>query len=342
MDGFAEDSVMVAISVAIGILPVFLFLAGLSVMDSYKLVGRAAIARSLLAGVVAAWISYVAHTTLLALGTDPSDLRRVIAPLLEETLKGLWVGYLVRSHRVGFLVDAGIHGFAVGTGFAMIENLYYAWAIPSATLPLWLARGLGTAILHGSTTAIVAIVAQHLVEHRRWAWLPALLPPLALAVATHAAYNHLLFNPLLAAAAILATMPALLLVVYSRSERSTRQWLGSGLDRDVERLELILSGEERQTPIGRYLDSLRERFSAPVLADMLCLLRMHLELSIRAKGILIARAAGVELPADDRVAEALRELRYLERSIGTTGRLAMLPLLSISRRDLWQIYFVAR
>jgi hypothetical protein len=75
---------------------------------------------------------------------------------------------------------------------------------------------------------------------------------------------------------------------------------------------------------------------------MLCLLRIHLELSLRAKGILIARAAGVEVPLDEEVRANFEEMRYLERSIGKTGRLAILPLRRTSGRDLWQLHVLGK
>ena len=71
---------------------------------------------------------------------------------------------------------------------------------------------------------------------------------------------------------------------------------------------------------------------------MLCLLRIHLELSIRAKGLLLAREAGFDVPAGPDVRANLRELRYLEQALGTTGRLAVKPILRRTSRDLWQLY----
>ena len=65
---------------------------------------------------------------------------------------------------------------------------------------------------------------------------------------------------------------------------------------------------------------------------------MQLELSLRAKGLLIARAAGIDLPPDPEVRAQLEEIRYLERTIGATGLLALQPLLRTSRRDLWQAH----
>src|SRR5256885_8503991 len=53
----------------------------------------------------------------------------------------------LRSAHVGFLVDAAILGFAVGTGFAVVENVYYASVMRDLELGLWLVRGLGTAVM---------------------------------------------------------------------------------------------------------------------------------------------------------------------------------------------------
>jgi RsiW-degrading membrane proteinase PrsW (M82 family) len=334
---------MTPLALLLGVLPVLVFLAGMLFLDSYKLVTRGDLLRSVLAGAAAALLAYVANVALLEfLHVDPQTLRRYLAPVIEESFKAALVVYLVRAEKVGFMVDAGIHGFAIGTGFAVIENVYYAWTLGSGSLPLWIARGLGTAVLHGSTTAIVAILSKELTERRSSKRLSLFAPGLALAMGVHSLYNHLLVNPLVATAAMLVGMPLLVFAVYERSEHATREWLGTGLDSDMERLELLVSGEVRESPIGAYLESLRHRFSGPVLADMLCLLRIHLELSMRAKGILIARAAGVEVPPDESLRANLRELDYLEKTIGPTGRLAMHPLLRTSSRDLWQVTMLRR
>ncbi len=322
----------------LGLVPVVLFLAGLRLLDSFKLVSRRAVLLSIAAGAVASLLSYVLNAFALNVAhADPVLLRRYLAPAIEETLKGCIVLALVWTNRVGFAVDAGIHGFAVGAGFALVENLYYAWALGQFDPGTWIVRGLGTAMLHGSTTAVVGIIAKDLTDRHRSKALRFLLPGLALAFVVHSLYNHLLLNPLLATALLIVMMPIFVVIVFERSERATHDWLGVGLDGDAERLEQILGGELRGTPIGDYLESLRTRFPGIVLADMLSLLRIHLELSLRAKGVLIARAAGVELPPDPRVRADLDELRHLEHAIGPTGRLAVQPLLGASDRDLWQM-----
>ena len=75
----------------------------------------------------------------------------------------------------------------------------------------------------------------------------------------------------------------------------------------------------------------------PVVVDMLCYLRIYTELAIRAKGLLMMRENGFEMPAGERTHEKFAELHYLERSIGKTGCLAMKPFLQFERKDLWQM-----
>jgi hypothetical protein len=106
-------------------------------------------------------------------------------------------------------------------------------------------------------------------------------------------------------------------------------------------LEYIESGHVEDTPVGTYLASLKI-VPGPVLADMLCLLRINLELSLRAKGLLIARAAGVEIPPGEDVRANFEEMKFLERSLGKTGRMALLPLLRTSSRDLWQLHMLEK
>lgn len=198
-------------------------------------------------------------------------------------------------------------------------------------------RAFRTAIeLHGGATAIAAVLGRDLTKRRDTHNAGWFVPGLVLAIAVHTLFNRLPLPPLLATACVILVVPAILVLVYERSEARTRQWLGTTMDRDVELLEQIHLGAIAETPIGRYLASLGQRFAGPVVADMLCLLEIHAQLALRAKGLLLAREAGLELPPDPEVLGHLRELRFHERSIGATGRLAIAPFLAGSR-DRWQI-----
>jgi RsiW-degrading membrane proteinase PrsW (M82 family) len=343
MDGLAQGALSLSASLLSGLVPVVLFLLGLRLLDSFKLVGRLEVVMSLAAGAGVAGIAFVANTIAIRALHLPAELvRHAIAPVLEETLKGAVLLVLVKRARIGFLVDAAIHGFAIGTGFALVENVYYAVTLGHFDPAIWTVRGLGTAIMHGSTTAVVALLTRRLLDRQPRALFAAWLPGLAIAIAVHALYNRLLLDPLVAAIVQLVTMPLLMLFVFDRSERATHSWLGTGFDGDVERLEQLLDGDVTGTPVGRYMESLRAHFDAPVLVDMLCLLRLRLELSLRAKGVLIARSAGVELPPDPALPARFEEMRFLEHHLGATGRLALQPLLGVDDRALWQLGLLKR
>ena len=331
-----------ALSITVSVLPVFLFLGTLVLLDSYKLVSLRAILLSVLAGVGAALAGYVVNVSLRpALGLDLTPYSRYVAPIVEESLKAAFVVYLLRRSRVGFVVDAAIHGFAIGTGFAFLENLYYVDVSSGATIWTWIVRGFGTAIMHGGATAIVAMVSKSLLNRFGTFRLYLLVPGLAMAVVLHSLYNHFLLQPLLATALIVLVLPSLSLAVFQHSERETRSWLGTGFDTDQELLRVVRSGQMSATPVGTYLKTLRSRFSPEVIVDMMCLLRLRAELAIRAKGVLMMREAGFDAAPDPKLKDTFAELRYLEKSIGKTGLLALDPFLHTSTRDLWQLHVLS-
>lgn len=328
---------------SIGLLPVALFLAALLYFDSYKLVRLKVVLVTIVAGAIAAGASYLVNMALLGqLTMELVTYSRYVAPFVEEILKSLIIVYLIRSSRIGFPVDAAIFGFATGTGFAMIENVYYLGLLPDAHIAVWIVRGFGTAIMHGGATAILAIVAHTLAEERQKAdWL-AFAPGFLVAVIIHSAFNHFLFAPVLSTLGILVVLPPVIYLVFQLSEKILRRWLAMDFDADTELLELINSGEFSESKVGKYLASVRDRFKGEVIVDMLCYLRLNVELSMRANGILMMRESGFEVDPGENVEAMLQELEYLEKSIGRTGRQAMKPILQLDSRDLWQLYMLGK
>ena len=149
---------------------------------------------------------------------------------------------------------------------------------------------------------------------------------MATAIVIHSAYNHLLLPPLAATIVLLIGLPLLLLAVFDRGEKAAGEWVGAGLDLDLERLESLISQQFQATNFGVYLQELKSRFEGPVVADMVCLLRLQLELSVQARALLMARQAGLDLPVDDDLGATLAEMTFLRGSIGTVGLLALRPL----------------
>ena len=325
-------------ALAVSVLPVFVFLGALVVIDSYKLVALRAVLLAVVAGLVAGAVSYGVNVWLqpvLALG--PGRYSMYVAPAVEETLKAVYVVYLMSRSRVGFVVDAAIYGFAIGTGFAFLENLYYLTVNADASIWTWFVRGFGTAVMHGGATAILAMVARTLHNRVDGVRPHLVVPGLIVAVVLHSIYNHFPLQPLLATGLIMLAFPWISVAVFQVSERDTRTWLGDGFDTDQELLRAIRSGQVSATPVGKYLGTVRSRFAPEVIVDMMCLLRLRAELGIRAKGILMMREAGFEPEPDPALPDTFVEVRYLEKSIGRTGMLALHPFLHTTTRDLWQL-----
>ena len=329
-------------SFLVALLPVLLLLLLLQLMDSFKLVRFRSVLIAIAAGGAAAIVCLSFHEAILArVDIEPTRFTRYVAPLTEELCKAAFIVFLLWRHRIGFLVDAAVQGFAVGAGFALVENIDYLRHLGDAGLTLWIVRGLGTAVLHGATTALFAIVSKTLLDRRTDRRPLALAPGFALAVGVHSVFNHLLLPPLAMTALLLLVLPLALVLVFQRSEQTTREWIGAGLDLDLELLNLVRSEHFAFTRFGRYLQELRVRFSGPVVVDMFCLLRLELELSVQAKAALLARESGLLLPIDSDLTHSFREIEYLRTSIGRTGLLALKPLQVTSGRDLWHRHLLA-
>ena len=322
----------------VGLLPVLAFLFALVYMDSYKLVSLRNVLGVIFLGcltAIAAW--FVNPLAMDWLGMEFRAYSRYGAPLVEELLKALVIIWLFRSSRIGFLVDAAIMGFAVGAGFALVENIFYLQSGAGSHMGVWIVRGFGTAIMHGGVAAIFGILSQALTERSMKINPVYYLPGLLAAAFLHSVFNHFPVSPILLTLGTLLALPPILALVFRHSAQHIHEWLELDFDSDVKLIERINSQAFSETKIGRFLDDLTRKFEGPVVADMLCYLRIYTELAIRAKGVLLMRENGLDAPVGERTRANLEELRYLEKSIGKTGCLAMKPFLQMERKDLWQL-----
>lgn len=330
------------LAVLISLLPVFVFLVALILIDTYKLMRARAVMNAILYGCVVAGISFLLNRGIMTIGLDINVLRRYVAPVVEEIMKASFLVYLLKTKKVGFMVDAAISGFAVGAGFSFIENIYYVTMVPDATIFVWIIRGFGTAIMHGGTTAIVAILAKNQADYQETDRVSVFGRGLLIAILIHSYFNHFFFHPLFSPLSIIIGLPLIMMFVFTKSEKVTREWLGVGFDTDVELLDMLTSGNLRQTKIGIYLQTLQRRFRGEVIVDMICYLRVYLELSIRAKGVLLMREAGFSAPPETDTKDKFNELAFLDKNIGKTGKLALLPFLRTSNQNLWQLNMLER
>ena len=105
----------------IALAPALIFLTVLWFMDSFRLVRPSSIVKALLYGAAAALGCELLHVWLMpASGLNATMFSRYVAPFTEEIAKAGFIGLLIARGRIGFLVDAAVQGFAIGTGFAHV------------------------------------------------------------------------------------------------------------------------------------------------------------------------------------------------------------------------------
>lgn len=323
---------------ALAFLPVLLFLMALRALDSYKLVSARSVGAALAAGAVAAGLCFSINTLVFHLYPQHQDQHAQFgAPIVEESAKAVYWIFLIATARAAFMADSAICGFAVGAGFALVENMSYLHLLAGNGIGIWVLRGFGTAVMHGGVAALGATLSVYLLEGR--AVRPRVFVPGVLAaMLLHSMFNQNLQAPVASTVAAFAGLPIILGIVFYFSEKSMRAWLGGKLDQDIDMIGMIGSKEFQETRVGAYLTTLQEAFPPAVRGDMLSLLQLTSELSARAKSELMLREMGVEVEPDPEVESLLTELKYLEKSIGPTGMLAIRPLLSQTPRDLWELH----
>src|SRR3954462_574828 len=154
-----------AVDWAVALVPVLVMLALFIWLDVFKLMTLWETLGLLLLGTLTAAAAYpISGTFLDALPLGFSNYSRFVAPWVEELTKGLAVVGLFWFNRIGYKLDAVISGFAIGAGFSVVENIIYLWVYPDYGAGTWMVRGLGTAVMHGTTLAVMAAIAHELAE----------------------------------------------------------------------------------------------------------------------------------------------------------------------------------
>jgi protease PrsW len=319
----------------VSLIPVILFLLLLFLLDSFKLVRIKTLVAILIAGSFIALVAFACNTFLQnKQGTEFNFYSRFIAPVIEESLKAFIILILIKLKRTGFLIDAGIYGFAAGAGFAIAENIFYLSSIQNITILTGAIRGLGTAIMHSGTTALVAVFAVGALTLEKKLYT-GFIPGLLIAIIVHSLFNHFFIHPVIQTLLIAVIVPILLVVLFKFNEKKLSDWLESGFFNEAELLSQMKKGEFSSSKSGKYLASLKEQFSPEIIVDMYCLISLYLELSVKTKRNLML--AECELPVSKESDWNLKvtELVHLRKTIGKSGELALSPLIKIKQRDLW-------
>ena len=211
-----------------------MFLAALfQLMDTFRLVRPASMLPALSYGAVAAVTASASPVAAAGAGSSHNPFSRYVAPLTEETLQGA-----VRrrpARRRGALGSWLTPPSGLRRRHRLRARRERQLSARSRATRRWRCGSCAASARRAPrrTTALFAIVAKTLSDATRarpLAFVPGLprrrdsfgLQPPAV--------------PPLAHAAVLLPLPIVVLAVFARSERATREWVGAGLDLDLELL----------------------------------------------------------------------------------------------------------
>jgi RsiW-degrading membrane proteinase PrsW (M82 family) len=329
---------------SVALVPVLVLVALFIWLDVFKLMTVWETLGLLALGALAAAAAYpVSGVFLDQLPLGFSIYSRFAAPWIEEILKGAAIVALFAFNRIGFKLDAVISGFAVGAGFSVVENIIYLTRFPELTAPVWMVRGLGTAVMHGTTLAILAAIAHEFAEretrdaaHDYSFNLLWFVPGLLAAVALHTLFNQFPDRPLLAMMGTLLLAPIAMMAIFKFGAGEAQQWLAVERDTHRAQLEILRAGKFPEDPSGRRVAALAARCDAQTAACIREYCEAMTALVLAAEDTLLQQANDSQRVSVD-AAASLKRVDELKRQLGPSTLAALTPLLPFSRNDYWEI-----
>ncbi|HSR00374.1 MAG TPA: PrsW family glutamic-type intramembrane protease [Sphingomicrobium sp.] len=329
----------------LALIPVLVMLAIFVWLDAFRLMSLVEIMTLLFLGGGAALLAYpISGRFIDTLPIGFNNYSRYVAPWIEEALKAIIMIGLFRFNRIGYKLDAVISGFAIGAGFSVIENILYLTIFPYYGAGTWLVRGLGTAVMHGTTLAIVAATAHELAERETreaagefdfhlWWFLPGYLG----AVAIHTTFNQFPDRPLLAmmGAAILA--PIVLIAIFHFGTAEAERWLVAEHAEHKAQLEVLRSGKWPDSPSGQKIAALADRVGPQATQRMRRYWELQAWLVAEAEETMIEQAEGRVEFDEGEIHAVFEELAGLKRALGKSTFAAFNALLPFSRNDYWEV-----
>ena len=326
------------------LLPVVVYIIVVYVLDSFALISVKRLLLLVLCGMATALVCFgLFQLTWMILPETVSDF---VDPVVEEAVKAIPLLILARRKKIAFFIDSVICGAAVGGGFSILENIFYLVLGDELGMGTILFRGLEVALIHMGCSAIVAAALMfavrldgrrraHLEIKRRDVWMAAFL--LLAAPALHVAHNTFHFNPLMQFIAVFGSMAGLLVWTYQYDGDMIHRWLDKGLDKQVDLFRSIQEGNLSQTKTGEFLLSVKDSFTPEMFFDVICYVKLNVELSIAAKSRFMLREAKLDLPLEEEEARNIlaqyEEYRLLEKRLGQSARITIAPVVKFYPAD---------
>jgi RsiW-degrading membrane proteinase PrsW (M82 family) len=269
----------VTVSLLAGLLPTLLYVGALYWVDRYEKEPKRMLASAFLWGAMPALLVAIAVRLFFQLPVDllgPEALEAVraglVAPLVEEALKGAAIIFIAVRYRLEFdnVLDGIIYGAMVGFGFAMTGNTL-------SYLGAFLLRGFGglsstifvEGVLYGLNHALYSALfgaglGYARLARQRWQRWSIPLVAFVLAVVSHALHNLAIrnavgLNPLTVAATWAGVLVIVVVIVWSlkRQRRCLVTELVGEVPDEVYHTLTIRGGRSRAQWRALWMEGLR-------------------------------------------------------------------------------------
>ena len=330
---------------AVALVPVLAMLAVFVWLDAFRLMNLKEILILLMLGAIGALAAWPVSGRLLdTLPIGFSLYSRFVAPWIEEAIKAVIMIGLFRMNRIGYKLDAVISGFAIGAGFSVVENIIYLTIFPHYGTGTWLVRGFGTAIMHGTTLAVLATVAHEFAERETreaaadfdfsLMWF---VPGYGVAVALHIAFNQFPYRPMIAMMAAILVAPIALILILNLGTAEAQRWLAAECAEHHAQLEALRGGRWPNGQAGAKIAALAERLDAESAKRISRYWELQAWLVAQAEEVMMEEAAGDAEFDASAVQAAFAEAEGLKRALGRSTFAALEALLPFSRNDYWEV-----
>jgi RsiW-degrading membrane proteinase PrsW (M82 family) len=329
----------------LALVPVLVLLAVFIWLDAFELMNAREILTLLVLGGLSAIAVYPVSGRLIdTLPIGFSGYSRFVAPWLEEASKAIVMIGLFWFNRIGYKLDAVISGFAIGAGFSVVENIIYLTIYPDYGAGTWLVRGLGTAVMHGTTLAILAAIAHELAEREtreaagdfdfNLLWF---LPGYLLAVVLHMTFNQFPDRPMLAMMGAAVFAPIAIMAIFHFGTAEAERWLVAECAEHKEQLKTLSAGGWPDSANGKKVAALADRLAPENARRIRRYWELQAWLVVQAEEVMMEEAEGDVSFDREQVRAAFAELEGLRRALGRSTYTALKALLPFSRNDYWEV-----
>jgi RsiW-degrading membrane proteinase PrsW (M82 family) len=290
-------------------------------------------------GVTFAPATFVNWTLTHFWPTNQDAIVNFAAPIYEEIFKGLVLLYLVRRAKFTYSVDGAIYGFAVGTGFAVVENYVYIYINSSAAAQIAFQRIFLANLIHAFSSAAIGItlgISRLGIPKKRWR-----LPVFGLLLVI---VQHMFFNILIGREGIhpviffLPVLPGILFIFYimQRGKKQARGWIKEklGMENRVTRGEAALVDHLADPEDTLY--PVVERFGAETTSQVEKLLYLQAHIGIKSKALDGLRGNNTIYKAvEAEINEMRTEMKKIQREIGLYAMLFVRGLFTDEMASVW-------